>query len=274
MPAGGHKEAAPRAGAGRICMKAGPSGWVSVMLAKQGKLFFEELSGGTITQNFAVHTVHTAGNIVTIFLSYVLHAPALGKEAADEAVIVLIGATLTGGIGVTVVEGRDQGLDSVSVLKLRTVIHCNALKGVFRKTAEDFLEGGDGSGGGLSGGPEDDFKAGLTFGENQEGFFLSTGFAYHAVHFPVPKGRAAIYDQGAALYAGAFRGPGSLDFSILALFPLGFLPEVLIGDIGNIALVYVAVKRRRGNGPFFAGPHGTDDYVRGFPGVDTGRYNL
>ncbi len=49
MPAGGRKEAAPGAGAGRICMEAGPSGWVSVMLAKQGKLFFEELSGGTIT---------------------------------------------------------------------------------------------------------------------------------------------------------------------------------------------------------------------------------
>lgn len=79
---------------------------------------------------------------------------------------------------------------------------------------------------------------------------------------------------GAALYAGAFGGLRGFDFSILALFPPGLLPKVLISDIRDIALVYVAVKRRRGNGPFFTGPHGADNCVWGFAGADTGRYSL
>ena len=56
------------------------------------------------------------------------------------------------------------------------------------------------------------------------------------------KGRAAVYDQGAAFNAGPLGGLGGLDFSMLALLPLGLLPEVLVGYAWDIAFVYVAVE--------------------------------
>lgn len=119
MPAGGRREAAPETEAGRNCMEAEPSAERGgAVLAEQSKLLLEELSGGPVAQDFPVHAVHAAGNVVTVFLPHGLHAPALGEVAADEAVIVLIGATLTGGIGVAVVEGRGQGLNSICVLEL------------------------------------------------------------------------------------------------------------------------------------------------------------
>ena len=99
-------------------MEAGPSRRGGAVLAEQGKLLLEKLSGGPVAQDFPVHAVHAAGDIVTVFLPDSLHAPALGEVAADKTVIVLIGATLTGGIGVAVVEGRDQGLNTVCVLEL------------------------------------------------------------------------------------------------------------------------------------------------------------
>ena len=138
-----------------------------------------------------MHAVYTAGNIVTVFLSNVLHTPAFGEEAADKTVIILVGATLTGGIRVAVVESRDQGLSAVCVLELRAIIYRDALEGVRRKAAKDFLKGGDSSGRGLGGVFKDDFKAGHALCEDEDGLFLSTGFAYHAVHFPVTKGGTA-----------------------------------------------------------------------------------
>lgn len=119
MPAGGRREAAPETEAGRNCMEAEPSAERGgAVLAEQSKLLLEELSGGPVAQDFAVHVVHVAGNCIAVFLPYVPHALAFGKEAADNAVIVLIGATLTEGIGVAVVEGRGQGLNAICVLEL------------------------------------------------------------------------------------------------------------------------------------------------------------
>ena len=77
---------------------------------------------------------------------------------------------------------------------------------------------------------------------SKKGLLFASGLAYHAIHFPVPEGRAAVYDQGAAFNAGPLGGLGGLDFSMLALLPLGLLPEVLVGYAWDIAFVYVAVE--------------------------------
>lgn len=209
----------------------------------------EELSGGSVAQDFTMHVVDVARDRITVLLSYVPHALAFWKVTADKAVGVLIGAPFTRGIGVAVIEAGDQGLYAVCVLELGAIIHSDALEGAAGEAAHDFGKGGDRGGGGLGGNSEDDFKAGLPLREDQEGLVFASGLANHAVHLPMAEGGTGFHNEGAALNAGAFGGPGGFDLLVLALLLFGFLPEVLICNIGNIALIYVTVEGGRGDSP-------------------------
>lgn len=221
-----------------------------------------------------MHVVHVTCNCIAVFLPYVPHTFSFGEETADNAVCVFIGATFAGRVRVAVVKARNQGLNTVCVLELRAVVYGEGFEGALWEAGDDTGEGGDRGGGGLGGGPEDDFKAGPVFGEDQKGLLFASGLAYHAIHFPVPEGRAAVYDQGAAFNAGPLGGLGGFDFPILALLPLGLLPEVLVGYAWDIAFVYVAVEGRRGNGPLVLCLESSYNLVRGFTGEDTGGNRL
>lgn len=218
------------------------------------KLFLEKLPGGSIAQDFPGHVVDLSGYKVTVLLGDPMEGAALMEEAADDTVIALITSTLTAGIGVAVVDGQlliavCVMLHALAVGKLGAVIHSDGLEGALGELRQRFTEGFHSGRSGFAEDSQDYFIAGQTFSEDQEGLFLSLCLAYHAIKLPVTEGGPGVYFLRALLYAGAFGRALGLDVAVFTLF-IGFFSKVFICDVGNIAVVYVAVEGGSGDGPF------------------------
>ena len=64
----------------------------------------KQVSGSLIVKDFTGHGVNEGGDSIAVFLCDLCHALAFREVSADNTIVTLIAATLTGRIGVTVID--------------------------------------------------------------------------------------------------------------------------------------------------------------------------
>ena len=70
---------------------------------KISDISIKQVSGSLIIKDFTGHSVNEGSDFITILLRDLCHALTFREVTADDTIVTLIAATLTGRIGVTVI---------------------------------------------------------------------------------------------------------------------------------------------------------------------------
>lgn len=214
----------------------------------------EAFTGSIIVKNLPRHVVYVCRYIVAVLLCDMTERMALRKVAADYPVVPLVAPPLTACIGVTVIDGQLLAtvrivLHALTVLELGAIINRNSLEGIGGELQDDGAQSVYRGLSCLTENTDNKLIACQSFCQNEKAFALAFGLAYHAIKFPMPEGGTVVYLFRAVFYAGSSGWPLCL-YMMIVPFPLWLFKQVFVSYVRDIALVYVAVQRGRGDGPF------------------------
>ena len=97
-----------------------------------------------VIEDFSGHGVYEGCGFVAVLLCDFRHAPAFGEVTANDSVIALIAATLTGGIRMAVIDGQTLVallimLHTMTVLEFAAIVHGYRLECTLRELRNDSI---------------------------------------------------------------------------------------------------------------------------------------
>lgn len=98
------------------------------------------------------------------------------------------------------------------------------------------------------------------------------GLANDAIKLPMTERFSIRYVLRAAVYGQTFRRTGSLDGAAFALFAMRLFGQVLTGNAGDIATVYVAIQGGGADSPLTASLFDVHDGIYGDAQLDLSGY--
>ena len=101
---------------------------------------------------------------------------------------------------------------------------------------------------------------------------MSLGLANDAIKLPMTERFSIRYVLRAAVYGQTFRRTGGLDGATFALFAMRLFGQVLTGNAGDIATVYVAVQSGGADSPLTASLFDVHDGIYGDAQLDLSGY--
>ena len=166
------------------------------------KLGLEHVGGTAAAEHGARVVIHPVLYLRGLRLRDAGKALALRELAANQLVVDLICAALMGALRVAVKHSHAQAVYSGLIGELGAVIGSECVEDQLPITAEVPAKAPKLAHGfcrSLALGLEDDFCAGLSFGDHQQAFALAAGLAYDAVNLPMANALTGLHFLCAAL---------------------------------------------------------------------------